>query len=457
MKKVKSLLVASVGILGAIASLPSCGSSTSGTVGEEVRKVVAECETLTRDELFQKAADEIQGGKLKFIGTSSRFKKAIASFREELTKKNAACANMSITEDTAVDGNIYTKLLTEIENGVTTGYDGALVQDGYQLQKKGINTGYFVNYVPKEWREASDTNKDLNAEPFSLQYNMKTWMTNNKGENALSIDNVWDITADKFKGKVQTMDPRNENVNMDWLIMLTRDDWCDVLKEAFEDSTNDNKSLDLSKYASYGEKKKYAYAFMDGYIKNAVFNADDGAARDNLTKATGTAGWIVYSKIASTQETSEISKKNITISALGNENIDGSTATMHVKGFGGFMYKHYLQVMPYTTHPYTTCAFINYLSTTAAGYKAWATDIGDYPSMPSININRTKYGHGTFDSENKWTQNDTADNVFPALNDPSSSWWESKTGGNVVIEDPAYIVTQYKDVYKFLDAAISAK
>ena len=54
---------------------------------------------------------------------------------------------MTITKDSTVDGQIYTKLLTEIESGVTNGYDGALVQDGYQLQMKGINTGYFVNYI----------------------------------------------------------------------------------------------------------------------------------------------------------------------------------------------------------------------------------------------------------------------------------------------------------------------
>ena len=48
-------------------------------------------------------------------------------------------------------------------------------------------------------------------------------------------------------------------------------------------------------------------------------------------------------------------------------------------------------------------------------------------------------------------------NVFPCLNDPASSWWESKDGGNVVIEDPAYIVTQYGKVMEFLNDAIAKK
>ena len=122
------------------------------------------------------------------------------------------------------------------------------------------------------------------------------------------------------------------------------------------------------------------------------------------------------------------------------------------------MYKHYLQVSPYAKYPYTACAFINFLSTTATGYKAWATDIGDYPTMPSINIDRTKYGHGGFVEEEKdgkketvWKQDDSKENVFPALNDPKSSWWEAENGGNVVIEDPAYIAANYAEVKEFID------
>ena len=337
----------------------------------------------------------------------------------------------------------------EIDAGLTTGYDAALVQDGYQLQALGINTGKFLNYVPKEWSDAKDTDKTKNANPFSLQYNMKTWMVNNGGSGAdVVIDNIWDVTQSKFKGHIHTMDPDNENVNRDWLIMLTQKEWCDALEDAFNDSTNDNKSLDITKYDKYGEQK-YAYAFIEGFLTNAVFYGDDGAARDAFMKDYGGLGWIVYSKIASVQETADVTKKNITIAALGKDISDGANpGDSKINGFGGFMYKHYLQIMPYTQHPWTSCAFINYLSTTKEGYAAWGKDIGDYPSMPSININRTKFGHGKLDENYEFTQSDDGENVFPCLNDPASSWWEGKA--NVVIEDPAYIVTAYQAVNNFI-------
>lgn len=457
MKKSLNVLAVSAALISTCI-MTSCGKSEAQLQKENNKAVIEEAQKLSRDELFKKAAEEIGSGELKFIGTSSRFKKAIDSFKEELAKYNSACANMSITQDSMVDGEIYGKLLGEIDAEMSDGYDAALVQDGYQLQMKGIATGHFLNYIPKEWSEDSETNKTLNAEPFSLQYNMKTWMVNNgKGAEDVVVDNVWDMTLDKYKGHIHTMDPRNENVNMDWVIMLTQDSWCDVLKEAYEDKSNDNKNIDFTKYASYGEKKQYAYAFMDKYLTNSVFYKDDGAARDAFMKDKGSLGWIVYSKIASIQETAEISKKDITIAALGKDNADGNNPTSHIKGFGGFMYKHYLQIMPYTTKPWTSCAFINYLSTTAKGYKAWATDIGDYPSMPSINVDRTKYGHGTLAEDYTWTQDSTKDNVFSCLNDPKSSWWESTTGGNVVIETPSYIVGEYNNVKTFIDKVIAAK
>ena len=451
MKKSKGLFTLSATIICAC-TMTACGGGSGNGANDGIKntnkEIIAEAQTLSRDALFEKAAEEIGGGTLKFIGTSSRFKNAIDGFKAELAKYNPDCANMTITTDTAVDGEIYSKLCSEIDAGLTTGYDAALVQDGYQLQALGINTGNFLNYIPKEWSDASDTDKTKNANPFSLQYNMKTWMVNNGGSGAdVVIDNIWDVTQSKFKGHIHTMDPNNENVNRDWLIMLTQKEWCDALEDAFNDSTNDNKSLDITKYDKYGEQK-YAYAFIEGFLTNAVFYGDDGAARDAFMKDYGGLGWIVYSKIASVQETADVTKKNITIAALGKDISDGANpGDSKINGFGGFMYKHYLQIMPYTQHPWTSCAFINYLSTTPEGYAAWGKDIGDYPSMPSININRTKFGHGKLENY-EFTQSDDGENVFPCLNDPASSWWEDKA--NVVIEDPAYIVTAYQDVNDFI-------
>ena len=161
---------------------------------------------LDRDALFQKAADELQDGTFKWVGCSSRAKKAADSFKKKLVEKNPKCENATFVWDVLDDGHIYTKLVGDINAEVDDGYDGALVQDGYQLALYGDE---FVNYVPKEW----EGDKSVNGDPFALQFNFKTWLVNDSDGEQVIPDNVWDFLD---TGKViHSMDPNNENVNRD--------------------------------------------------------------------------------------------------------------------------------------------------------------------------------------------------------------------------------------------------
>lgn len=471
MKKLSLLALSALSILGLVGcgTKSTSGKDTGGNSGEEVQltavqKAVKDAMTLSRADLFKKAAAELDatpGAQVKILATTSRGGKSAPKAKFLKLLQEAGCKNADpLKYDSTVDGTIYTTLCGEIENDVQN-YTGAILQDGYQLQSKFIDKKYFTNYIPKEW--ADDAGSDKSAkDPFTLQYNFKTWMANNKNHDTV-IDNVWDVTAAKYKGKLDTMDPRNENVNMDWLIMLTSDKECDNLKAAFDDPSNDAKNeIDFSAYAKYGEKRKYAFAFIDKFIENAVFYQDDGKAVNNLNNAPGNIGWIVYSKLENIQETNKISKKNLVIGALGENNTDGSTLqTSSMKGFAGFMYKHYMSIMPNSKYPYATCAFFNVLATTKEGYSAWAKDVGDYPTMPSINIDRSKAGHGVLapsaEDPNKldWKQDNSAENVFACKNDPSSDWWIKK--GGAIVEDPSYIGTRYNAVASFIQTAMSKK
>ena len=118
------------------------------------------------------------------------------------------------------------------------------------------------------------------------------------------------------------------------------------------------------------------------------------------------------------------------------------------------MYKHYLQVMPNAQYPYASCAFFNLISTNADAYKVWGEDVGDYPSLPSINVDRTQFGNGTLDGTT-FTQKAGEATVFPCLNDPSSNWWLNK--GGAVVETPSYIGANYTTVIDFIDKCIAAK
>ncbi len=448
MKKRTGLLMVFSTLLVGATALSSCGGESKFQPDQRVIDAVKDAEQLSHDELFKKAAEELgTTGKVKILATTSRGgkDKVVNLFKSELQKYNKDIQD-PIAYDTTVDGLIYTTLGEEINAGVKDGYSGTITQDGYQLQKKGIDTGHYVNYVPKTWKDDKDTNKDTDSNPFTLQYNFKTWMYNNKDGKTV-IDNVWDVTDSSFKGRIDTMDPRNENVNMDWLIQLTDDTQNNELKAAYEDSTNSS-DVNVENYSSYGDKK-YAYAFIDKFLTNAVFYPDDGEAINHLSKTPGNVGWIVYSKLLKVSETNEISKKNIVVAALGTENTDGATmGASKIKGFGGFMYKHYLQVLPYAKYPYATCAFFELISTNATAYSVWGGDVGDYPTMPSINADRTKNG------QVKNEAGEVVDNM-PCLNDPTSTWWINQA--KAVVETPSFIGANYDNVIDAIEKSIANK
>ena len=457
MKTKKLMLCFGVLALSASALLSACSGQQGGGELSRVKKVVAEAEKMSREDLFKKAAEEIGTQTFHWYATSSRGGKVKDKFVEELNKvRPEGAAEIKVDQidyQTTVDGKIYTFLNAEIESGKAV-TSGALLQDGYQLQTKGIEKGY-VNYVPKEWAEKAGVNKERDAEPFSLQFQFKTWMYNNHDGN-MEIDNVWDFA--KAGLVIDTMDPTNENVNMDWLIQLTSDDNCALLKSAFNDATNSSglTNADLEAYASYGGDRAYAFLFIEKFIKNAVFYADDGKALEAFKAAPGHAAWIVYSKIQNLAETAQTTKKDIVIAALGKTHSDGKNPTLAMKGFGGFMYKHYLMLMPDSPLPWTTCAFINFLSTTKVGYSKWSGDVGDYPTYgEEINEDRTLNGHGTLTEDYKWTQKASDPNVFPCLNDPSANGWIDTA--KAPVETPSYIGTYYNTVAAFIMQQLANK
>lgn len=446
-----SKLILALAAIASVSALASCQPKATTAV----EKAIADAETLTQDQLFEKAAAELgPTGQLKILATTSRGGKptVLNAFIAKLQKYNSAIT-APLKYDTNVDGKIYTSLNGEIESGVTDGYSAAIVQDGYQLQTKGLDTGYFKNYIPKEWKEAKGVDIAKSSNPMTLQYNFKTWMYNNKNGD-MNIDNVWDVTASSFKGKIDTMDPTAENVNMDWLIQLSDKDQVAALKTAYEASSNSS-DIKIADYKSYGDKA-YAYAFIDGFIKNAVFYGDDGLAITHLSQTPGNIGWIVYSKLLKVTESAAISKKNLVVAALGSTNTNGANmGASKIAGFGGFMYKHYLQVMPNAQYPYAACAFFNLISTDAKAYSVWGEDVGDYPSLPSINVDRTQFGNGTVDAAGKFTQANGAATVFPCLNDPTSDWWLGK--GAAVVETPSFIGANYDTMADYIDQKIAAK
>ena len=89
-----------------------------------------------------------------------------------------------------------------------------------------------------------------------------------------------------------------------------------------------------------------------------------------------------------------------------------------IEPFAGFMYPMYAMLSSNATRPYTAMLFIEYLMT-QDGFKPWGKSIGAYSTNTAITPNEGDLG--------------------------LDAWKAS-----LVMEDPAYILDNYEDVYSFV-------
>ena len=417
-----------------------------------VQAVIDEAQTLDRNELYAKAIEELHGKEMNAVGNSSRGKTAQESFLEFL-KGRLYNTTTKVYEDSAElraefpqykadlsakinwtqpkNNQIFAQISNDVRSANPT-LSMTLIQDGSQIQSKMLDTGILLNYIPKEW----NGNEELNGHPFALQTLNKVFMFNNLHETK-EFDNMWDFVREGERPMF--MGPDSEPVGKNALLMMTREDYSNIIKEAYDELTGDEKArVDAVVNGTETEKgtddealdlglthanAKYALAWIKLWIKQYNKITDDGPIMTELVKntAVGESGLLVYSKLRSVTETAESSKKNVTVAAYQ----EGYT------GVGGFMYKHYLQVLKTSPLPWTSVAFIHYMTTTMKGFEAWGKDIGGYSSDPAITPDHSQDGIGS---------GTAAEPEFPALNDRGYEWWRANEAGKgrMVVEDPTY-------------------
>ncbi|MCR5491060.1 MAG: hypothetical protein K6F32_02895 [Bacilli bacterium] len=412
-----------------------------------VYKVIKQAEAMEAKELYKKAMEEINGKEFTGIGNSSRGKTAKEYFinylkgldkdgNESAAIKEAfpyADPNFSCTINWTQpkENSIFTIIDTDIAASNHT-ISMTLIQDANQIAAKEINTGNFYNYVPKEWKGSDD-----NKEPFALQSLNKIFEFNNLANKTFT--NCWDFV--RTGERPMFMAPQSEPVGRNWLIMLSQKKYSDILMNAAKALEGDEKTRIETEANNLAAKAtefkldatsgKYGLAFAKLWLNQYDVRTDDGPICNELvtTDAAGASGCLVYSKLRSITESETSSKKNVTVAAYQ----DG------YKGIGGYMYKHYLQVLKTSPYPWTSCAFIHFMTCTHDGFAAWGKDIGGYCSNTTAGVNQDHSNDGGTE--------------FPVLNDRGYDWW-TDTGdgkGNLVIEDGAYCASAELTVGTWLD------
>lgn len=413
----------------------------SFALAESVEDVIAQAQQMTNAELYQKAIEESNGKTLYGIGNSSRGKSAGESFVAMLQTIDPSYTGV-IEWSQPKNNSIFTTLNADIKSSQHI-YSMTLIQDGNQIKSKMMDTGNLLNFIPKEWLEAQGTDEALNGHPLALQTLNKVFMFNNTDGTA--IKNVWDFVGEGSAPLF--MGVNSELVGKNFLYMLTHETYADYLKAAFDALDADKQAYfqavvdEVAPDAEYlgltAANAPYSLAWIKLWCSQYNEQTDDGPICNTLvtTSASGQSGLLVYSKLRSVEESAEASVNNITIAAYQDD----------YAGIGGFGYKHYLQVVKTSPLPWTSCAFISFMTTTTEGFAAWGKDMGGYSSNPNVNQDHSRDGY------------DGETNVYDAKNDRGYEWWVSPEGGQLVLEDPAYCAAVSFDLGDWIDMIIGSR
>ena len=354
-------LVLGVALLTTLSSLSlvSCGKSTEKNI-DNLAKAASK---MTEEELIAKAKEE--SGAFLAYGNTSRITKAVENFKEKYGSQ------INLTEATGTklsDTEIYTSLTNEYSVADNSkGASFVLVQDSASLASYRENSNILTNYYPESLVGKLDENELV---PLTHQYINKLFMWNNTaGEDAPKFSNVWELTEAKYKNKIYFKSPKSEQVNMNFLTMLTSDEWVGKLTTAY-------KSYFGTDYVADSKYESIAYKWIAEFLANADTSSytSDTKMASGLSQTTNSdkVGLFVLSKLRD----SSVLSDNLTVGAWEENSITP---------FAGFMYAIYAQVATNAPRPYTAMLFTNYLMT-AEGFNPWGGSIGGYSSNVDIPV-----------------------------------------------------------------------
>lgn len=371
MRKLLSVLLAAAFMLSAVGLLAACGRGGGDEQADAVADKVAAAQNMTDEELIALAKEE--SGKFIAYGNSSRIVDAMNGFVTKygtqigLSSSNATASKLD-------DSSIYQTITTEATAvDKSSAASMVLVQDSATLSQYREQTTLLTNYIPKGMDEVMGENDMV---PLAHQYINKLFIWNNTGSNVPSFTNVWELTESKYAEKIYFKSPTSEQVNMNFLIMLTSDTWSGKLETAYT-AWNGSAATDVGEGKTY---LTYGHKWITEFLNNCNFtiNSDTTIAQSlSDPDNAGNMGLFVLSKLRD----SSVIADNLQVAAWANKT--GETYTK-IEPFAGFMYALYAQLVTNGPRPYTAMLFVNYLMT-EEGFSPWAS-MGGYSANSSIPV-----------------------------------------------------------------------
>lgn len=336
MRKLKYLFILLLVLLLATTTVFAGGS-------KEKQQTVQE--DLSWDEIVKRAKEE---GEVVVYTTTSRVSDAAKLFEEKY--------GIKVTSHRLTEVETISRLSQEAQAGVV-GADLAIVEDYPSIKRLLIDTNVLFNYIPPTAKEFVLKEEQT---PLCFAHVSRIIGYNSEKYSSDPLDSIWDLTTDKWKGKVMLRDLAITGEHQNFFSELVRR--ADILEADYE--RRFGKKLEL-------REDNAAYEFMRRLIENdVVLRTSDTKICDAVGKkgqSDPPIGLIyVYSKHR------HAPKKDLAVSYSDK-----------VLPFGGYYYNQYIQQLTGQKHPNAAKLFTEFLMT-KEGFSPWAKELGFYSTNQSV-------------------------------------------------------------------------
>ena len=418
----KRVLLAACALVMAFA-VAACASVPNVDVEASIK--AAEKMSLTELEAAAKAELEANPGEtFNADSLTSGVKKALAKFE----KKYPWAAGR--TSYNSKKGSEYQPKLSAAQKAGSYIADFVMLQDASFLKNAMLDTNFLLSYVPKgeEFGIAPEDQNPLVGVTFS-----KIFIYDCSKIGLEQLKNVWQMTgADgvNLKGlhNVSFQSPLGEDVNMNFLIMLTSESSCEKLAKAYKSYFGKDCDPSAEGYPNIGFK------FIAEFIKNVGYWHASDTKEIKALNNYANDGRIIFAGLNKLKDYEYHKDEYKGTDKYYAKTVAAAGWNFEVEGFNGFIYNMWT-LIPRTAHlPYTACLFIRYLLTEEGFNAGWGGIMGYYsgnqkvPTLPG----------------------DPA-NGIPG--DPALAQWKA----NCIVENVDFLDASYRTVMKFINMQMAGK
>ena len=300
------------------------------------------------DEIIAKAKEE---GTVVTYGTSSRVAKVEDVMMSEygISVNHAKMSDMEITE----------RIVREQEAGVFE-VDFIMAEDILGVAKQLLPAGYVENFVPEMYKGVVD---EQYLDPLVFLVQPRTLLYNTEVYDECPVTNLWELTTEKWTGKVIMRDPEITSTNISFFAEIVKH--ADAMAAAYEDYFGEKIELTT---------ENAGWEFLKRLAQNNVVAV---GSDDDTAEAVGSRG----------QSDPPIGFATVGKLRLNEEqNMALAVAEKKINPINGYHYPAYGLLVNNAPHPNAAKLFIRTLFTDA-GVNAWTQDMGNFSTNPENSYN----------------------------------------------------------------------